>query len=131
MLSGGNIEWVDCDNDISTVGNLTDAETIQLAQSENCNNEDEDDTVTQKPSVTEVRMALKCLQDFSLCSQLKDSSVLDDITALEKQLNNVIATMPSSTKESNWVFSASITVVTFLNMQNMQEYLLAENKFLL
>ena len=46
MLSGGNIEWVDCDNDISTVGNLTDAETIQLAQSENCNNEDEDDTVT-------------------------------------------------------------------------------------
>ena len=81
--------------------------------------------------MTEVRMALKCLQDFSLCSQLKDSSVLDDITALEKQLNNVIATMPSSTKESNWVFSASITVVTFLNMQNMQEYLLAENKILL
>ena len=83
-------EWVDCDNEISTVGNLTDAEIIRLAQSENCNNKDEDDTITQKPSVTEVRKALKCLQDFSLCSQLQDSSVLDDITALEKQLNNVI-----------------------------------------
>ena len=82
-------EWVDCDNDISTVGNLTDAEIIQLAQSENCNNEDEDDTAIQKPSVTEVRKALKCLQDFSLCSQLQDG-VLDAITALEKQLNNAI-----------------------------------------
>ena len=82
-------EWVDCDNDISTVGNRTDAEIIQLAQSENCNNEDEDDTVIQKPSVTEVRKALKCLQDFSLCSQLQ-AGVLDAITALEKQLNNAI-----------------------------------------
>ena len=77
-------EWVDCDNDISTVGNLTDAEIIQLAQSANCNDEDEDDTVIQKPSVTEVRKALKCLQDFSLCSQLQDG-VLDAITALENQ----------------------------------------------
>ena len=39
--------------------------------------------------MTEVGKALKCLQDFSLCSQLQDR-VLDAITALEKQLNNAI-----------------------------------------
>ena len=39
--------------------------------------------------MTEVRKAFKCLQDFSLCSQLQDG-VVDDITALQNQQNNVI-----------------------------------------
>ena len=51
--------------------------------------------------MTEVRNALKCLYHFSLCSQLQDS-VLDDITALEKQLNNLILCQAQQKKETDF-----------------------------
>ena len=50
---------------------------------------DQDDVSIQKPPAADVRKAIQCLRDFSLCTQM-DSALLDNITVIERQLNNAI-----------------------------------------
>ena len=67
-------EWANCDEDVVTTSELTDAEIIQLAQEEpkdGGNDDDQNDVIIQKPPVADVRKALQCLRDFTLCSQMK------------------------------------------------------------
>lgn len=92
-------DWVNCDEDVPTTSELSDAQIIQLAQEEANNDvdDDQDDTPVHKPTVAEVRKALQCLQDFSLCSQV-ETSVLDSIAAIERQLNKAIVSQAKQKK---------------------------------
>ena len=82
-------DWVNCDEDTLT---SSDIEIIQLAQVKDEDKEthdEQDDFLIQKPTVAEVRKALKCLQDFCLCSQV-EPNVLDSIASIEKQVNSAV-----------------------------------------
>ena len=84
-------EWVNCDEDLPNSSELTNTKIIQLSQ-----DEARDDTVMRirmmSPfkSSQQLRKAAHCLWDFCLCTQI-DSSCLDNIALIERQLNNAMA----------------------------------------
>ena len=97
-------DWMNCDEDILTAScsELTDAEIIELAHDEARNSDDVDnpdqhDVSIQKPPAIEVRKALQCLRDFSLCMQT-DVSLLKSIAALESEVSYVMVAHARQTK---------------------------------
>ena len=99
---------MNCDEDIltSSCSELTDAEIIELAHDESRNSDDVDNTdddpdqhdvSIQKPPAIEVRKALQCLRDFSLCTQT-DVRLLNSIAALEREVSYAMVTHTRQTK---------------------------------
>jgi len=76
---------VTCDEDLPTTSELSDAEIIQLTQD------------SENDSATEVRRAIKCLQDFCLCSEV-EPAIIDVMAALESQLNNIMISQAKKKK---------------------------------
>ena len=94
---------VNCDEDLPTSSELTDTEIIQLAQDEardDNSDEDQDDVSIQKPAAADIREAIQCLRDFSLCTQT-DSALLDNTYYCNRKTAQQCYKSPSSTKENN------------------------------